>query len=68
MSFPKVQIDIIIKDDQLYGTRYWTHIPRKGDHIRLDGKKAGWYLIEEINWQGQDYPIVVLIVSKSDDS
>lgn len=68
MSFPKVQIDIIIKDDDLYGCRYWTHVPSKDDRIKLDGKKEGWYLVEEVNWQGRDYPIVVLIVSRSDAS
>ena len=62
MSISNIQIDIIIEDYGIYATRYWTHIPRKGDYIKLEGDKEGWYLIQEVDWQGKEYPIVVLIV------
>lgn len=59
-----IQIDILINGEELYGGRRWNHIPRKGDFIKLGGKKEGWYSIDEVNWHGDEYPIVTLHVSK----
>jgi len=59
-----VQIDILIDNDEMYGSRNWEHVPSKGDYIKLEGTKAGWYFIKEVNWQGNDYPIVMLNVAK----
>jgi hypothetical protein len=56
-----VQIDIFVKD-RPYGTRRWKHVPRRGDYIKLDGKEAGWHKIKEVNWHGDDYPVVSLIL------
>ncbi len=63
----KVQIDFLTEDDEVCGTRFWEHIPRAGDFMKLKGVKGDWYKITEINWQGDDYPTVVAIIEKDKD-
>ena len=67
MGSSKVQIDIVV-GGEVYGCRNWTHVPRVGECIKLTGKKAGWYLINKVDWHGTDYPIVTINVSKQADS
>ena len=64
----KIQIDILIEDDEFYGARYWEYVPRIGETIKLCGDKAGWYLIKYVEWQGDDYPIAVLTVIKHSEN
>ena len=60
-----VQISIYI-DGTESAMRNWEYIPSLGDYIKLGGKLEGWYLITEVNWHGDSYPIVTLHVEKKE--